>query len=196
MSGGSGWGNGSTGHVPPGPGRGRPGGSGSLLPLARSWTVGALVHLIAGYLISRGIVEQLDSDGRLDVFTWRLALVYVPAVITTTLAVLAAARVLPAEQRSSRLLYPLASLAVPLVVLGYGYTGPWEAAGVEGVLLPVVTLVTGSAVGLAVDRLMEDEGTQSPVPGSYSWRDGGAAAMDYLGVVLLVVATVGVGSSI
>lgn len=196
MSGGSGWGSGSTGQVPPGRGRGRPGGSGSLLSLARSWAVGALVHLIAGYLIARGLVDQLDTDGRLDVFTWRLALVYVPAVIITALAVLAAARVLPDEQRSSRLLYPLASLAVPLAALGYGYTVPWEAVGVEGVLLPVVTLVTGSAVGLAVDRLMEDEGTQSAVSGSYSWRDDGAAAMGYLGIILLVVTTVGVGSGI
>ncbi|MCX4770161.1 hypothetical protein OG322_12255 [Streptomyces sp. NBC_01260] len=196
MSGDSGWGSGSTGHIPPGHGRGRPGDSGSLFPLARSWAVGALVHLIAGYLISRGLVERLDTDGRLDVFTWRLALLYVPAVITTALTVLAAARVLPGERRSSRLLYPLASLAVPLVALGYGYAVPWAVTGVEGVLMPVVTLVTGSAVGLAVDRLMEDDGTQSAAPGSYNWRDGGATATDYLGVILLVVTTVGVGGSI
>lgn len=119
-----------------------------------------------------------------------------PAVITTALTVLAAARVLPGERRSSRLLYPLASLAVPLVALGYGYAVPWAVTGVEGVLMPVATLVTGSAVGLAVDRLMEDDGTQSAAPGSYNRRDGGATATDYLGVILLVVTTVGVGGSI
>ncbi|MFG2403676.1 hypothetical protein ACGFR8_04915 [Streptomyces brevispora] len=199
MSGGSGWGSGSSGQAPPGRGTGgagsggRRGGSGSLFALIRSWAVGVLVLLVSGYLLSRGIIEHLATDERLDVFTWRLALLHVPAVVSTALTVLAAARVLPEDQRPSRLLYPLASLGVPLVALGHGYAVPWEVLGVEGALMPAVVLVTGSAVGLAVDRLVEDDGMQSAAPGSYDWRDNGTTAMDYLGVIVLVAATVGVG---
>ncbi|MFD0023918.1 hypothetical protein [Streptomyces sp. NPDC058382] len=193
MSGGSGWGSGNAGHIPPGhgPGGRSDGGGGSLFPLVRSWAVGALVHLVAGYLLTRGLVELLATDERLDVFTWRLALVHVPAIITTVVAVLAAARVLPDEQRSSRPLYALATLTVPVVALGYGYAVSWDVVGTEDVLMPVVALVTGVAVGLAVDRLMEDDGVQSPAPGSYNWRDGGATAMEYLGVIVLVVTMAG-----
>ncbi|MEW1689146.1 hypothetical protein ACIQOF_18245 [Streptomyces sp. NPDC091265] len=200
MSGDSGWGSGGTGHISPGRGPGGAGsggrsggGGGWFLPLTRSWAAGAVVYLVAGYLISRGLIETLATDERLGVFTWRLALVHVPAIITTVVTVLAAARVLPDEQRVSRPLYLLASLGVPVVALGYGYAVSWQVVGAEGMLMPVVALVTGSAVGLAVDRLMEDDGTQpsSPAGGSYSWRDSGATAMEYLGVIILVVTMVG-----
>lgn len=191
MSGASGWGSGSAGHIPPG-GGGRSGGSGgSFFPLARSWAVGTLVYFVAGYLVSRGVVELLATDERLEVFTWRLALVHVPSIITTVVTVLAAARVLPDEQRSSRPLYALAALGVPVVALGYGYAVSWEVVGTEDMLMPVVALVTGAAVGLAADRLVEDDGTHSPATGSYNWRDGGATAVEYLGVIVLVVTMVG-----
>ncbi|HEY9330713.1 MAG TPA: hypothetical protein VIS09_21150 [Streptomyces sp.] len=195
MNGGSGWENGSAGRRPPeyGPGRaGRPGGpgGGALLALARCWAVGAVVHVIAGYVVSRGLVDLLATDERLDVFTWRLALQYVPAVLTTVLTVLAAARVLPAEQRTSRPLHLSAALGVPLAALGYGYAVLWQLSDMEAVLLPVVTLVTGVAAGLAVDRLMDDDDTGSPQAAPYYWRDGGATATGYVGGILVATGMV------
>ncbi|MGW1230862.1 hypothetical protein [Streptomyces sp. NPDC002530] len=188
MSGGSGWGSGSAGRVPAGhgPGRtGRPGGGasgvGSALALARSWIAGALVYVIAGYVISRGLVDLLASDERLDVFAWRLALEHVPVVLSTVLAVLAAARVLPYEQRASRALHLSAALGAPVGALVYLYATQSYASGSEGVLMPVVALATGAAIGLAVDGLMDDTDTVSPHAAPYSWRDGGAGAADYLG---------------
>lgn len=160
-------------------------------PLTRSWAAGALVYVFAGILVTRGLVETLATDERLQVFTWRLALLHVPSVITTLLATLAAARVLPDEQRESRLLYLLATLGVPVVGLAYGLYVSWHVVGVEGVLMPVVVLVTGSAVGLAVDRLLEADETEPAAPNSYTWRDSGATAMEYLGVIVLVVTLIG-----
>ncbi|MEU9198472.1 hypothetical protein [Streptomyces sp. NPDC048332] len=191
MNGGSGWENGSAGRRPPGygPGRTERAGGGPLLTLARCWAVGAVVHVIAGYVISRGLVDLLATDERLDVFTWRLALQHVPAVLTTVLTVLASTRVLPAEQRDSRPLYLSAALGVPLAALGYGYAALWQLSDMEAVLLPVVTLATGAAVGLAVDRLMDD-GDTSPQAASYYWRDGGASATGYLGGILVATGTV------
>nr|WTB33328.1 hypothetical protein OG781_31060 [Streptomyces sp. NBC_00830] len=190
MSSGSGWGNGSAGHIPPG--RGGPGDStGVFLALTRSWAAGALVYIAAGLLVTRGLVEMLATEERLEGFGWRLALLHVPGIITTLLTVLAAARVLPDERRDSRFLYLLAALGVPLAGLAYGYAVSWEFVGIEGMLMPVVALVTGSALGLAVDRLMEDRGTESAPAYPYSWRDGGATAMEYLGVIVLVVTLVG-----
>ncbi|MER7725170.1 hypothetical protein [Streptomyces sp. NPDC096323] len=187
MNGGSGWGEGSAGHGAGRPGRG--GGTGALLALARCWAVGAVVHVIAAYVVSRGIVDLLATDERLDAFTWRLALQHVPAVLTTVLTVLAAARVLPAEQRASRPLYLSAALGVPLAALGYGYAVLWQLPDMEAVLLPVVTLATGAAVGLAVDRLMDDD-ADAPRSAPYYWRDGGATATGYVGGVLVATGMV------
>ncbi|WP_406421763.1 hypothetical protein OH809_15990 [Streptomyces sp. NBC_00873] len=205
MSGGGGWGHGSAGRIPPGQGPGRPGGGsgpgwnggarssgGAFLPLTRSWAVGALVYIVAGFLVSRGLVETLATGERLDEFTWRLGLLHVPSVITSLLTVLAAARVLPEEQRESRPVYLAAALGVPVAGLAYGLFVSWHLVGIEGVLMPLVVLVTGSAAGLAVDRLLEeDDSTESVTPNSYSWRDSGATAMEYLGVIVLVVTMIG-----
>ncbi|MGY4903566.1 hypothetical protein [Streptomyces sp. 900116325] len=185
MRSGGGWRSGSGGHIP------RERGGGVFFPLTRSWAAGALVYVFAGILVTRGLVETLATDERLQVFTWRLALLHVPSVITTLLATLAAARVLPDEQRESRLLYLLATLGVPVVGLAYGLYVSWHVVGVEGVLMPVVVLVTGSAVGLAVDRLLEADETEPAAPNSYTWRDSGATAMEYLGVIVLVVTLIG-----
>ncbi|MFE7710890.1 hypothetical protein ACFU6I_35090 [Streptomyces sp. NPDC057486] len=205
MSSGGGWGHGSTGRIPPGQGPGRPGGGGgpgwnggaggsggAFFPLTRSWAVGALVYIIAGFLVSRGLVETLATGERLEEFTWRLGLLHVPSVITSLLTVLAAARVLPEEQRESRPVYLAAALGVPVAGLAYGLVVSWHLVGIEGVLMPFVVLVTGSAAGLAVDRLLEeDEAAESVTPNSYSWRDSGATAMEYLGVIVLVVTMIG-----
>lgn len=189
MNGGSGWENGSAGRRPPGygPGRTERAGGGPLLALARCWAVGAVVHVIAGYVISRGLVDLLATDERL---TWRLALQHVPAVLTTVLTVLAAARVLPAEHGTSRPLYLSATLAVPLAALGYGYAVLWQLSDMEAVLLPVVTLVTGAAVGLAVDRLMDDSDAGASQAAPYHWRDGGATATGYVGGILVATGMV------
>ncbi|MFD3493632.1 hypothetical protein ACFWWB_24200 [Streptomyces sp. NPDC058690] len=185
MSSGGGWRSGSGGHIP------RERGGGVFFPLTRSWAVGALVYVFAGILVTRGLVETLATDERLQDFTWRLALLHVPSVITTLLTALAAARVLPDEQRESRLLYLLATLGVPVVGLAYGLYVSRHVVGVEGVLMPVVVLVTGSAVGLAVDRLLEADEPEPAAPNSYTWRDSGATAMEYLGVIVLVVTLIG-----
>ncbi|MET7649213.1 hypothetical protein ABZS83_37465 [Streptomyces sp. NPDC005426] len=204
MNGGSGWESGSAGRRPPGHGPGRAGrgggsGSGALWAAARCWAVGAVVHVIAGYTMSRGLVDLLATDERLDVFVWRLGLWHVPAVLTTVVTVLAAARVLPGEQRTSRPLYLAAALGVPLAALGYGYAVLWQVTDMEGALMPVVTLATGAAVGLTLDRLIDDSDTQSPRAAPYSWRDGGATATGYVGGILVAagmvaaLATVGAG---
>ncbi|MFE9861080.1 hypothetical protein [Streptomyces sp. NPDC005780] len=192
MNGGSGWENGSAGRRPPGhgPGRTERAGGGPLLVLARCWAVGAVVHVIAGYVVSRGLVDLLATDERLDVFTWRLALQHVPAVLTTLLTVLAATRILPAEQRDSRPLYLSAALVVPLVALGYGYAVLGQLSDMEAVLLPVVTLVTGAAVGLAVGRLMDDSDMGASQAAPYYWRDGGATATGYVGGILVATGMV------
>lgn len=190
MSGDGGWGHGGAGHIPPG--GGGSGGSGLFFALTRGWAAGALVYIIAGYVVSRGLVETLATDTRLATFGWRLALLHVPSVITTVLTVLAAARVLPEERRDSRMVHALAALGVPLAALGYGFAVSWHLVSAEGVLMPVVSLITGAAVGLAVDRLMEDDGSRTEHQAyGYSWRDGGATAVEFLGVVVLVVTLIG-----
>ncbi|MFH8471586.1 hypothetical protein [Streptomyces sp. NPDC018000] len=195
MTGGGGWESGSAGRIPPGSGGGGSGASGGVFfALTRSWATGALVYLAAGYLVSRGLVEMLATDERLASFGWRLALLHIPNVITTVLTVLASARVLPDEQRESRLLTLLASLGVPLAGLAYGFAVSWHLMGFEGTLMPIVSLVTGSAAGLAVDRLLDDRDDhddRSHTSSPYSWRDGGATALEYLGVIVLVVTMIG-----
>ncbi|MFF2007969.1 hypothetical protein ACFVWY_02700 [Streptomyces sp. NPDC058195] len=193
MTGGGGWGSGGRGHIPPGSrGGGSGAGSGAFFALTRSWAAGALVYIAAGYLVSRGLVELLASDERLSSFGWRLALLHVPNVITTLVTVLASARVLPEEHRDSRVKSLSAALAVPVAALVYGLAVSWHLVGVEGALMPVVSVVTGAAAGLAVDRLLEDREEEAPAPYQpYSWRDGGATAMEYLGVVVLVVTLIG-----
>ncbi|MFF5894970.1 hypothetical protein ACFY8O_03485 [Streptomyces argenteolus] len=191
MSGGRDWGSGIPGHVPPGS---TGGGDGWFFPLSRSWAAGALMYVATGFLVTRALVETLGTGERLDLFGWRLALLHLPGVLVTVLTVLAAARALPDRQRESGVLRLLAALAVPVAGLAYGYAVAWEVVGTEGVVMPAVAMVTGSAVGLAVDRLLEgrDEhpASSSAYTRSYHWRDGGATATEYLGVIVLVVALV------
>ncbi|MFD9429011.1 MULTISPECIES: hypothetical protein [unclassified Streptomyces] len=200
MSGGGGWGDRSAGHISAGH-RG-PDGSGTLyqreqsgwfFALTRSWATGALVYIAAGFMTNRVLVELLGSEARLESFGWRLALMHVPSLVVTLLTVLAAARILPDEHRENRIVYLLGALAVPLAGLVYGFAVSWNVVDIEGVLMPVVSLATGAAAGVAVDRLLEERATQPPPPPqySYNWRDGGATAMEYLGVVVLVVTLIG-----
>ncbi|WP_406146242.1 hypothetical protein [Streptomyces sp. NBC_01012] len=211
MHGDGGWEDGGTSRTPPG--SGRPGG-GWFFPLSRSWAVGALVYVLTALLMARALVETLATDERLETFGWRLALLHLPNVAVTVLTVLAAARTLPARQRASRFLYLLGSLAVPVAGLAYGYAVARDVVDSEGVLMPAVTVVTGAAVGLALDRLAEDgDDTAAGYPAtyaqsqslshsqyrsrsrsrdrSYDWRDGGATATEYLGVIVLVAALIG-----
>ncbi|MET9919866.1 hypothetical protein ABZZ04_22645 [Streptomyces sp. NPDC006435] len=194
MTGGGGWGSGSAGRIPPGNGGAGSGQSGGVFfALTRSWAAGALVYIAAGYLVSRGLVEMLATEERLASFGWRLGVLHVPNVITTVLTVLAAARVLPDEHRESRLVSLSAALGVPVAALGYGLAVSWHVMNIEGTLMPIVSLATGAAAGLAVDRLLDDR-ADDPAPAPYhpySWRDGGATAMEYLGVVVLVVTLIG-----
>ncbi|WP_327709103.1 hypothetical protein OG912_10390 [Streptomyces sp. NBC_00464] len=148
-------------------GKGSGGGGGVLFALARCWAAGAVVHVVSGYVISHGLIDLLATDERLDVFAWRLGLRHVPVVLTTVLTVLAAARTLPGERRTSRPLYLSASLVVPLAALGYGYASASQVSGFEGVLMPAVTLATGAVVGLSVDRLMDDTDAESPQAAPY-----------------------------
>lgn len=174
-------------------GRPHPSVLGPALGPRRSWATGALVYLAAGFLSSRVLLELLGSEERLESFSWRLALLHVPALTFTLLTALAAARMLPDEHRPSRLLYLLAALAVPVAGLAYGFAVAWEAVGIEGVVMPVVSLAAGAASGVAVDRLVEERATRPAPPPTYSynWRDSGATATEYLGVVALVVTLIG-----
>ncbi|MER5274717.1 hypothetical protein ABT025_03040 [Streptomyces sp. NPDC002809] len=169
-----------------------------LFALVRCWAAGAVVHVVSGYVISRGLVDLLATDERLDVFAWRLGLQHVPAVLTTVLTVLAAARTLPEDRRGSRPLYLSAALVVPLAALGYGYgyghsyAVEWQVSGIEGFLMPVVILATGAAVGLSVDRLMEDTDAESSQATPDYWRDGGAGATAYIGGISVTAGVVAV----
>ncbi|MFH8478014.1 hypothetical protein [Streptomyces sp. NPDC018055] len=200
MNGDGGMEDGDAGHIPPG--RRGAGGSGALagnepggrfFALTRSWATGALVYLGTGFLTSRVLLELLGSEARLESFGWRLSLLHIPALAVTLLTVLAAARMLPEEHRESRPFYLLAALAVPLAGLAYGFAVSWEAVGMEGILMPVVALATGAASGVAVDRLLEERSSRPAPPPTYSynWRDSGATATEYLGVVVLVVTLIG-----
>lgn len=196
MSGGGGWADGSAGHIPADGGSGPSPGGGPFLALTRSWAAGALVYVAAGFLVSRTLVEPLATGERLDLFGWRLALLHLPGVLITVLTVLASARALPDEHRGSRPRHLSATLAVPLAGLAYGYAVSWDLVNSEGVLMPVVAMVTGVCVGLALDRLLEDRVSRppmAPVPSRrlYGRSDGGATAVEYLGVVVLVVALIG-----
>ncbi|MYY15395.1 MULTISPECIES: hypothetical protein [unclassified Streptomyces] len=196
MSGGGGWADGSAGHIPAGGGSGPSPGGGPFLALTRCWAAGALVYIAAGFLVTRTLVETLATGERLDLFGWRLALLHLPGVLITVLTVLASARALPDEHRGSRTRYLSATLAVPLAGLAYGYAVSWDLVNSEGILMPVVAMVTGACVGLALDRLLEDRADtppMAPVPSRrlYGRPDGGATAVEYLGVVVLVAALFG-----
>lgn len=212
MSGDEGWGDRSAGGIPSGrhdlAGYGTPRhvhrGS-RFLALTRSWVTGGLVHLALGFVMSRVLVDLLATEERLESFGWRLALLHLPALVVTLLTVLASARTLPEEYReSSRVLYLLAALAVPLAGMLYGFAVAGDVVGIEGVLMPGVSLAAGAASGVAVDRLLEERATRTPEPPryTYDWRDGGATAVEYPGLVALValltlligaMATAGVG---
>ncbi|MFC8591695.1 hypothetical protein [Streptomyces atroolivaceus] len=190
MSGGGGWGDRSAGRAPTAGPEG-----GWFLPLCRSWAAGALVYAVAGFLVARALVETLATDERFELFGWRLALLHLPGVLVTVLTVLAAARTLPGRQRDSRARYLVATLAVPVTGLAFGYAVTWDVVDAEGILMPVAAMATGSAVGLGLDRLLEERRTgPAPLPTytrSYDWRDGGATALEYMGVIVLIVALVG-----
>ncbi|WP_228990405.1 hypothetical protein [Streptomyces sp. DH8] len=199
MNGGGGWGDRSAGRTPQGrhgiagaPHRGHRGGR--FFALTRSWATGGLVHLALGFAANRLLVELLGTEARWETFGWRLGLIHLPALVVTLLTVLASARVLPEEHRaSSRTLYPLAVLAVPLAGLLYGFAVAGDVVGIEGVLMPAVSLAAGATSGVAVDRLLEERATRAPEPPryAYDWRDGGATASEYLCVVVLVALLVG-----
>ncbi|WP_432104914.1 hypothetical protein [Streptomyces sp. bgisy091] len=197
MSGGSDWGGGV-------PGRGRTGsagdregrGEGLFFPLSRSLAAGALVYVVAGFVFARALIETLATDERLELFGWRLGLLHLPNIAVTALTVLASTRAFPARHRDSRALFLLGSLTVPVAALVYGYVTTWDVADAEGLLMPLVAVVTGAAVGLGLDALIEGrdtdaQGSRAYQTRSYDWRDNGATALEYTGVIILVVALVG-----
>ncbi|MGW2281706.1 hypothetical protein [Streptomyces sp. NPDC001770] len=144
--------------------------------MIRSWVAGAFVQLGGGFMVGRALDVTLGTPERLDSFGWRLGLLHLPGLAVTACAVLAAARLLPDSHRASRVLYPLGCLAVPLTVLAHGYAVSWDLADIEGVLMPAASLVTGAAVGIAVDRLLEERATVAVPPPSYPYgrrHDGG-----------------------
>ncbi|MFE7751907.1 hypothetical protein [Streptomyces sp. NPDC057428] len=153
MSGGSDRGDRVSGRVPPGSPAAPGGGDGWFFPLSRGWAAGALVYIASGFLVTRALVETLATDERLEHFGWRLALLHLPGVLVTVLTVLGSARALPGRQRDSRVPYLLGTLAVPVAGLAFGYAVTWDVVGTEGLLMPVVAMVTGAAVGLALDRI-------------------------------------------
>ncbi|UUN28922.1 hypothetical protein [Streptomyces sp. FIT100] len=203
MSGGGAWGSGRGrgrgygrgygrgGYGPPG--RHGPGGGSELFfALIRSWAAAVIVYFACGLLFAKALLEPLATTDRLEVFGWRLALLHVPGIVTTVLTVLVAARVLPEPQRDSRPVRLFATLTVPLAALGYGYAVSWRFLSTEGLLMPVVALATGAAIGIALDRLLEGRGGDNRTPAAYpyTWRDHGATALEYLGVVVVVVAVI------
>ncbi|MET9803449.1 hypothetical protein [Streptomyces sp. NPDC006368] len=189
-----GWGNRGKGHIPPPGGRG--GDSGAFLALVCGWAAGVIVYVGCGVLFSRALFEPLADAARLESFTWRLALLHVPSALTTVLSVLAAARVVSRNHRDSLALRLTAALGIPLAGLVYGLWVSWDVVSAEGVFMPAAGLLTGAAAGLALDGLLEARATPPaapfpapPRPGP-AWRDRGATATEYLGVIVVVVALI------
>ncbi|WOX22971.1 hypothetical protein [Streptomyces solicathayae] len=119
----------------------------------RSWAVGLVVVVLLS--IAVGYAVQGVFDSRLHAFGWRLALVYVPNVLTITACVLAAARVHREPHRDSVPRHLTATLAVPVFTLAISLVNGWGDLDAEVGSMMLAAVLLGSVLGLTLDRVLE-----------------------------------------
>ncbi|WP_418958335.1 hypothetical protein [Streptomyces tritici] len=121
--------------------------------LTRSWAVGLVTLTLLSFAV--GYAVQGVFDSRLYSFGWRLALVYLPNVLTMTACALAAARVHRAPHRDSLPGHLAATLGVPVFTLIVSLINGWGALGAEVGSMMVAAVLLGSVLALVLDRLLE-----------------------------------------
>ncbi|MFD7015941.1 hypothetical protein [Streptomyces sp. NPDC059928] len=162
-------------------------GTGFFFPLMRSWAAGIVVLYGSGFLLGFAYDAFANAE-RLGSFGWRLALIYLPNVLGTVLAVWIAARILPEPHRDSSVLYLVAALAMPVLAAARALLVAWDFLTVEGLSMMAAAAVLGSIAGLALDHLL---GARRGAPGAvHGWGDSGASATEYMGTIVVVAAVV------
>ncbi|MEU9197058.1 hypothetical protein [Streptomyces hundungensis] len=160
--------------------------TGFFFPLMRSWAAGIVMLYGSGTLLGFAYDAFATTD-RLDSFGWRFALIHLPNLLTTVLAVWLAARLLPEPHPTSRPLYLAAALAVPVLAAVRTLLVAREFLAAEGAMMMAATAVFGSAAGLALDHLRQ---ARRRGPAAYGWGDSGASATEYMGTIVVVAAVV------
>ncbi|MBO0914722.1 hypothetical protein EES39_20360 [Streptomyces sp. ADI92-24] len=122
-------------------------------PLVRSWAVGLVALTLMSVLVNYAVQGVFDS--RLYSFGWRVALIYVPNVLTMIACVLAAARVHRAPHRDSPPRHLTAALAVPVFTLAVSLVHGWGGLDAEAGSMMFAAVLLGSTAALALDRVLE-----------------------------------------
>lgn len=125
-----------------------------LFPLTRSWAVGFVVFAAAGWLLGMAVSGVFDA--RLNSFGWRVALVYLPNVVSVLLAVLLSGRVHREPHRDSLPRHLVATAAVPLLAFALTIVNGWGVLTLEVTAMTGATVLLGTVCGLVLDRLLED----------------------------------------
>ncbi|MFF3453322.1 hypothetical protein ACFYXH_03145 [Streptomyces sp. NPDC002730] len=162
----------------------------------RSWAAGIVALYGSGYLLGQMVFDLLADPQRLESFGWRLGLIYVPNMLSTTLAVLAAAWLIREPFRDRAPLYLTAALVVPVAALIRMLVVAWGMIRPEGIAMAVAAVIFGAPLGLVLDRIREDRGDDNPAPaypgaGNFRWADRGATATEYMGTIVVVTAVIG-----
>ncbi|HEY9368074.1 hypothetical protein [Streptomyces sp.] len=122
-------------------------------PLIRSWAVGLVALTLLSFAVDYAVQGVFDS--RLNSFGWRVALIYIPNVLTMTICVLAAGRVHRDPHRDSLPRHLTATLAVPLFTLVMSLINGWGALDAEVGSMMVAAVLLGAVLGLTLDRVLE-----------------------------------------
>ncbi|WP_406862297.1 hypothetical protein ABZO31_18295 [Streptomyces sp. HUAS MG47] len=122
-------------------------------PLVRSWAAGFVVLTLLNFAV--GYAVQGVFDSRLYSFGWRVALVYLPNVLTMTACALAAARVHREPHRDSLPRHLTAVLGVPAFTLVLSLINGWGDLGAEVGSMMVAAVLLGATLALVLDRLLE-----------------------------------------
>ncbi|MGW2860289.1 hypothetical protein [Streptomyces sp. NPDC001205] len=162
--------------------------TGVFFPLMRSWAAGIVALYGSGYLLGFAY-DAFANVERLDSFAWRLALIHLPNVLGTVLAVWIAARLLPEPHRESALLYLAAALAMPILAAARALLVAWGLLTVEGISMMAAAAVFGGAAGLALDHLFRPR-RGGPTVTTHGWGDSGASATEYMGTIVVAAAVV------
>ncbi|MFE5871093.1 hypothetical protein ACFQ6V_20920 [Streptomyces roseifaciens] len=151
--------------------------------MMRSWAAAVVVLFAASLILNAAILDELATAEHLASFAWRVAIIYVPNTLYVTLAVWAAARLLPEPHRDSLPVYLLAALGVPVITSTRTIVEGWDLVVAEGIGMVAAALVLGGAAGVVLGRLGRSRGGDD-----YPWNDLGVTATEYIGTVVVVVA--------
>ncbi|MEU1675497.1 hypothetical protein ABZ752_26225 [Streptomyces roseifaciens] len=158
--------------------------TGPFFPLIRSWAVGFLALYGIGYALEFARLGALLTDERLSSLAWRLMLVWAPNLLCNTLAGWVAARILPAVHRGSLPLTLLAALGAPVLACAEILFSGWGFWSAEAVGVIAGTAIAGGGVGAVTVFL----GGARESHAYYNWGDSGATAVEYIGMLAVVVA--------